>query len=270
MPAPGERHALASEHRRRRLRVEALDDDHRAAERQRAEDVHRAGDVREREHAADAVVLGHLEPLAHADGRGLDRGVGVLRALGVGRRAGRVVVEADRQIGGIVGRRRRRRQLLRIALRQHAIGDEDLEPGLTAGDLAGHLLVVEVAPCARHDQQPRPGLLRDEADLALAVDRQHRVLDGAEPRQRGHERKRFEPRRQLPRHDVALTDAEAGEAGGGALGLGLVLGERERAAVLVDGHHRIGCRLDPLLEQLPQVAGVNHVVSLIAVSFAHA
>ena len=58
----GERHFVLRQHRRRRLRVEPFDHDHRATERERAEDVHGACDVREREHAADAIRFRHLEP----------------------------------------------------------------------------------------------------------------------------------------------------------------------------------------------------------------
>ena len=77
-------------------------------------------------------------------------------------------------------------------------------------------------------------------DLTLAVDRQHRVLHRPETGQRRHQHDRLEPGRQLPRHDVARTDAEPRESGGGALGLGLVFGEGEGAPVLVDRH---GARL---------------------------
>jgi hypothetical protein len=87
---------------------------------------------------------------------------------------------------------------------------------------------------------------------------------------RRDECERFEPRRQLPRHDIAFANAMTGESGRGALGLGLVLRERERAAGFVDGHHRIRRCLDSLFEELPQVASINHVATFIAVSLAQA
>ena len=189
---------------------------------------------------------------------GLDRAVGVQRALRVGGGARRVEVPAH----GVVARVGRRRERGRVALRQRLVGDEHLERTAALGrdrrgDALGHRLEVEARPRRRHDEQLALGLARDEADLALAVDREHRVLDGAEPGQREHEELALEPRRQLPRHDVARADAVAGQPGGGPLGLGLGLGPREGAPVLVDRRERVGRGRGALLDELPEAPSVH-------------
>ena len=68
---------------------------------------------------------------------------------------------------------------------------------------------------------------------------------GAEPGDGGDEHHRLEPRRQLPRDDVAGADAALGQRGGHPLAPVAVLGERHPPAALVDGHLGVGRRRRP-------------------------
>ena len=63
-----------------------------------------------------------------------------------------------------------------------------------------------------------PVWAHDEADLAVAVDRQDRVLHGAEAGQRQRQHDRLDPGGQLPGHRRAVPDAPAVEPGGHPLG----------------------------------------------------
>jgi hypothetical protein len=136
------------------------------------------------------------------------------------------------------------------------VGREHLELGLVGGDAVRHRGEVGALPLGRHDQEAGLGLLRDEADLALPVDRQDRVLDRAETGERPDEDERLDPRRQLPRHWRALADPEGGEPGGGPFRGVPVLAERERPLVLVDRELGVGRQRGAPLDQLPDVAGV--------------
>jgi hypothetical protein len=224
--------------------------------------------VREREHHRAAVLRGDPKPFGHAPRARHHRRIGVLRSLRIGGRAGRVEEPSHRGVSDRRGRRRRCRQRRPIALRQGAVGDEHLEAVELLGHRAGQLFVVEAAPRRGHDQQAGARLAGDEADLALTVDGQHRVLHGAEARERDDERHRLEPRRQLPRDDGPLADPEPGEAGGRAFGVGDEVREGHRAPVLVDCQPPAGRLRGAKRHQLPQVPRVEHLVHVPSAAVA--
>ena len=100
-------------------------------------------------------------------------------------------------------------------------------PPDVGGDGLGHGHEVEVGEVGRHDQQLRAGLADAEADLALAVDGQHRVLGGAEAGDGADQDHRLEPGGQLPGDHVARGDAVlAGQPGRRHLDLVAVLARR--------------------------------------------
>ena len=175
--------------------------------------------------------------------------------FGAGGRARRVEDPAHGIGRRIVEHRGRRRQRGGIAVGVPVIGDERVHVVVLARDLLGQRGVVEVVPHRRRDQQPAVRLLRDERDLARPVDRQHRVLDRAEPAQRADEHGRFRPRGELPRDVHVGADTQAEQSGRGVLGQVAELRER-RGAVAVVEHHAIGRRRDPALDQLPDAARV--------------
>ena len=140
---------------------------------------------------------------------GGDAGVAVPRALRVGDRARRVEEPAQRVAGAARGWAERGG----IAFGQVGVGDEDLDREVFGG-FARHLLVVDAAERAGHDEQLATGLARDEPDLAVAVDREDRVLHRAEPGERADEDERLDARRQDPRHVRAFAHAARREPGG--------------------------------------------------------
>ena len=80
------------------------------------------------------------------------------------------------------------------------------------------------------------GLAEREADLALAVEVDDRVLHRAEPAERHGEDNRVDAGGQLPRDDRAIGDAHGLEAGGHALGPVAELAEGDGLAVGRDEH----------------------------------
>ena len=70
-----------------------------------------------------------------------------------------------------------------------------------AGDLLGERAVLEAAPLRSHEEVLGLRLVGDVAHLALAHDRDDRVLDRAEARERGQQHEGVDRRRQLPAHD---------------------------------------------------------------------
>jgi len=78
-----------------------------------------------------------------------------------------------------------------------------LQVGRCGAHRPRELAMIDAAHDARHDQHPRARLAADEAHLALAVDGDDGVRDGAQPVDRDRERRALEPVRELPRDDVA-------------------------------------------------------------------
>ena len=257
---PGHGDPLPAEHVHGPHGVEHLDDDVRTAGEQARAQPDGPGHVGEREGQRPAVPGPEVEAGGHASGGRDDRGVGVLRALGVGGRSRRVEQPAHGREPGVGGDLRRRRQGCRVALRERPVAHHHLgPPAVELGDAAGHGLVVEVAPAPRHDEHGHSRLGRDEADLALAVDGDDRVLHHRQARQRSGQDQRLVPGREHPRHHLAGPDTTARQARGRPLGCLLVTGERDPPAVLVDCHLLVGARRCPALDQLPQRPRVRHL-----------
>ena len=86
------------------------------------------------------------------------------------------------RVGGTLSPRRREAGRRRACGRRarRATTDTCSSAGRAALHLARQLAMVEAAQHAGHDQQPRSRLTHDEADLALAVDRQDRIADRAD------------------------------------------------------------------------------------------
>ena len=139
--------------------------------------------------------------LEHSRGAVHHRAVGVADALRVGGRARRRVDPAHRRFVVTRGRSERGRITLgeaeRVADRRGVgveVGDDHRE-ALVGGEVAGQRAVVEPAPAFGGDHHLGTHLAGDEADLALAQDRDEGILHRAEPRQRDHHDHRLERRR---------------------------------------------------------------------------
>jgi hypothetical protein len=93
-----------------------------------------------------------------------------------------------------------------------------LERGRIRANRAREVAMVAVAVATRGDEHAGTRLPQHEDELALAMDREHRMHDRAEPcdsEVRGHG---LVPIRELHRDDVARLDAERGQTGGHPLG----------------------------------------------------
>ena len=237
----------------------ALGDDVGEAVHEARAEPDRPGDVGDREGHEVAVALDAREAVAHAAGGDDDVALAVACPLGVGRGARRVEEQVDGLVGPGGGEGGRGWQRARVGVGQVAVHGEHVEAGAALGlDALGHGHVVEAAPLAGDDEELGAGLLGDEAHLAVAVDGDDGVLGGAETGQRAEQDQRLVPGGQHPRHHVALADAEAVEPGRGAEGRFAVAAEGDRPVVLVDGHHVVGRACGPLLDQLPEVATLEH------------
>ena len=106
--------------------------------------------------------------------------------------------------------------------------------GAQRGDQRG---VVAAAEAAGNDQHRRARLAQDEAQLALAEHRQHRVDDGADARRGEEDDRRLPPIGQLVGDDVARADAERKQPERGALRQALPLGEAQ-SSIAVDQRDR--------------------------------
>ncbi len=212
-------------------------------------------DVGERERDERDVVGHHVRLLGVTNRAGEHRAVGVLRALGVGRGARRVEDPPHRVLRGIVEHRRRRRQRGRVAVGIEMVCDERVHVVALAGHLLRQRLIVELVPYRRRDQQLAARLLRDERDLAVAVDREHRILDRAQPAQRADQHGRLRPGRELPRDVRPRGHAECVQPRGRTFAEVAVLRERGRTVAVVQ-HDAVGsCPRSPL-DELPHAAGV--------------
>lgn len=239
--------------------VEGVGQDQRVAEHQAGEQPGDAADVGEGEHQRGTVVLDDRQASTHAPGHRGDRRVGVLGALRLGGRARRVEDPAHRLVGHVEGFGPIR-QPGGVALGQRPVADEDPHvAALTLGDRQGHRLVVEALPARRDHQQPAVGLVGDEVDLAVAQDRQDRVLHDLEPAERRDQDQRLDPGRKLPGDDVSGSQTRGLEPRRGPLRFGPQLGEGQRPHVLVDGHQGVGGGLGASLHQLPERPTFDHV-----------
>ncbi len=190
-----------------------------------------------------------------ADRAGQHRSVGMLRALGIGRRARRVEDPAHRILGRVVVDRGRGGQCRRVAFGVEVIRDERVHVVVLTCNLLGQRLVVELVPGRRRDQELALRLLRDERHLAVAVDGEHRILDRAEPAQRSDQHGRFRPRGELPGDVRSRRHAERVQSRRRALAQVAILHERRRAIAVVQ-HHPIGSGSRPPFDELPDAARV--------------
>ena len=201
-----------------------------------------AADVGEREHERAAVARASARaPASIAVRRRHDRAVGVPRALGVGGRARRVEDPPHRRVVArssarpAAGGERRR-----VAVGQRPVADEHLEAGLLARRSSlRHRLEVEALPLRRDDEQLRAGLLGDEADLALAVDR---AASGSAPRRGARARRRARSTRSRSGscHETCVPSPTPSSASPAAArsAASRYSRERQRAPVLVDRRAR--------------------------------
>jgi hypothetical protein len=135
---------------------------------------------------------------------------------------------------------------------------EHLE-ALVRGELTRHLAVAEASKARRHDQQLRARLTGDEGELALAVDRDHGVLQRAESNQRPLEHEGLEAGRQRPGDGRPLADTAFGQRGGDALARVAVVAVGNGAVALVDREHGLGCGLGSRFDQGPERACTQRV-----------
>ena len=203
------------------------------------------------------VVGAHVERPGETPAAGDQRLVGVLHAFGVGRGPGRVVDPADRGVGGR-NPRGRCGQGGGVAFGQTICDGEERRCGGGALERpCSQRGVVGLAPCAGMHEQRGAGLAEREADLALAVEVDDRILDRAEPGQRDGEDDRVDPGRQLPRDHGSGGDAHGLQARGDPLGPVAELPEGEGLAVRGDEHGVVARGLGPALDQLPHGLGAG-------------
>jgi hypothetical protein len=107
----------------------------------------------------------------------------------------------------------------RLVAHDHDVG----ERGQLGAQLVHERPVVGVPMATGDEEEPRPGLAQDEAELAAAVDREDRVRDRAEPRGGEHHDDRLRPVGKLEGDDVPGTDPPRDEPAREPLG-----GEGER------------------------------------------
>ena len=86
-------------------------------------------------------------------------------------------------------------------------------------DLLGQRTVGEPPPLRSDHEELGARLVGDVAHLALAHDRDDRVLHRAESGERGEQHERVDGGGELPAHDGARPHAEIVQAGGGPLGV---------------------------------------------------
>ena len=236
---------------------EGLEQHGREPHRQHRHQVVGSADVGVGEGDGADVVGPHIEGAGETPTAGDQRLVGVLHALGVGRGAGRVVDPADRGVGG--GRPRGRcGQGGGVGFGQTTFDGEDRRcRGRALEGAGGQRGVVGVAPGAGVHEERGAGLAEREADLALAVEVDDRVLHRAEPGQRNGEDDRVDPGGQLPRDDGSGGDAHGVQARGHPLGPVAELAPGEGLAVGGDEHGVVARGLGPALDQLPHGLGAG-------------
>ena len=240
---------------------EGLDEDGREAHGQHGDEIVRPGDVCEGKGDGADVVGPHVQGAGEAPAAGDQRLVGVLHALGVGRRAGRVVDPADRRV---LGRRPlgRRRQRGGIAFGQAVVGGEDGRTRRGAGQRSvGDGGEVGAPPGGGDDEELGPGLAEGEADLALAVEVDDRVLDGAEAGERERQDDGVDPGRQLPRDDGARRDAQSVQTSRDPLDPVSELAEADRLAIRRNEHGMVRRHLGSAVDQLPHGAGAGEYLA---------
>ncbi len=194
-------------------RVEAVDQDEAVADLEEREEIDEAADMGEREGHAEAIARDDLVAGDEAGGGAGDAVVGMECALGPRGRTGGVVDPADGMgVGGRGGQagRDRRRQVGELGQAGEQLEVMRRLSSLTAASSSS-------SRSARDEQELRPRLIQTEGDLALAIDRDDRILD-----QRRAARARPSARRSRSESAVARThagpaDAKGEEAGGRAL-----------------------------------------------------
>ncbi len=208
--------------------------------------------VRDRGRHEHHVGLGQVEHVLGQPVGGERHGAeGVLAALGARLRSGGVD-DRMRDVGaghraelGLRGHGVTGTESLEAVLRAVLRGthrDDALEAGRAVFDAADHREVVEVAELGRDDRDLRTGVVDDELDLVVAVDRHRGDQDGAQPGERDVDHDELVPVGQLHLHAVAGDHAELLEREREAVGLraqfaagqgAVVVGEGQLACVLV-------------------------------------
>ena len=169
----------------------------------------RTADVRNGEGDRVDVATGCPDNAEDPRRAGDDRAVAVPRAFWCRGRPRRIVDPA-----WVLGAARWRRQRLRITGGQpkppddrRVVVDHHHRHRALIGELMGECGVVEVAPQSRDDEDLGRELCCHKTDLALAPDRQHRVLHRPKTRQCHHDHHGLQRARQLPRHHRACAHA---------------------------------------------------------------
>lgn len=117
--------------------------------------------------------------------------------------------------------------------------------------------MVEAAPNIWCHKEFGVQLAGDEADFALAQQRDDRVLHRAQPGQRGHHHQGFQGGGQLPGHHGPRADTPFGEGGGsGARGV-VELACGQAATVLVGEKRPVRSTLRRIGNQRPERAGAS-------------
>ncbi len=250
---PGESDPVLREERRRGHRVEGLGGEQPTAGHQSGEQPPDATDVGEGEDERRHVVGADVETLGHGQRGRHDREIAVRRALRIRGGARGVEEPPDRRV------RRRRGQGVRIGeatgvgVGQCTVDDQHLHPRPSRRDLLGHRREVEAPEGGGHDEQGRPALLGDEADLAPAVDGDDRVLARTESCEGADQDQRLVPGGELPAHRGVSTNPVLGlETCRGAETRVAVAGEGELGAGVLVGEHRVGCGRGAALDELPE------------------
>ena len=106
----------------------------------------------------------------------------------------------------------------------------------------------------------RSGLVsrHDEADLALAVDGEHRYLHRVETRERSDENHRFEPRGQLPSDPSAGPHTPRVQSRRDLLDARTILSERQAFVSFVNREQRVRRPFGAKRNQRPERSFVDH------------
>ena len=115
----------------------------------------------------------------------------------------------------VIGRNYHRGQRCGVTGRERVGTDgQRAEIGIVVPDPLGHRCEVEAVEVARSDEERGSGLTTTKADLAVAIDRDDRVLDGTEAGKRTSQHNCVDPGWEDPGHDIAGPNADIAKACG--------------------------------------------------------
>ena len=215
---------------------ERLKQDSWESEAEHGDEVVGPSDVGEGEGDRTHVVGRHVERTRQAPATCDEGLVCVLDTLRLSRRSRGVVDPADRVVAWL-GPRRGRSERGRVTVR-HALGEIEDPSGradrVRCSPSDRH--EVDVTPRARHDQHLRASLLESEADLALFVEMDDRVLHGTDASQRVGDDDGLDRGGELPAHWRALLDPQRLQASRCPLHGTLELAEGQRPASRIEEH----------------------------------